>query len=464
LFGGTGSALGRRFLYGLSRVMIAAVVFATTLLVAGVLVKKAGEGRVAPGVAVCGRDVSGMSEEELARAVETLVPETVTELRCRFLPELREETEARVSAFEREKNTEDISMVVQGNELCLTVRVPVFRVDTEATVEAVRKASGEATVWEWLYGRMTGQAFRERSVPAVLAWDEDCFGECVAVLRKAVERGVKEAAVAWENGRIRVTESERGFRLNTERLRKDMEDVLTKAVEQLQKGPMEAQVLRFYVGCMVESPRLSTGQAEKCNTVIGEFVTSYSGAGGGRVQNIEAGAQKLHAKVILPGEEFSAAAALMPFTEANGYASGGTYIDGQLGESIGGGVCQLSTTLYNALLQTKLRITMRYPHSLPVGYVPLGLDAAIAGDYKDLRFVNNTEAPVLLLCESEKENVKVTVYGSEEARREEVTLKSVVTEQTEENVTVEVYRTEKGGTGETVRERVSRDRYKYKEK
>lgn len=460
LFGGTGSALGRRFLYGLSRVMIAAVVFATTLLVAGVLVKKAGEGRVAPGVAVCGRDVSGMSEEELARAVETLVPETVTELRCRFLPELREETEARVISFERGKNTEDMSMAIQGNELCLTVRLPMFRVDRSATVEAVRKASREVKAWEWLYGRMTGQAFRERSVQAVFAWDGDCFADGVAELQKAVEREAKEATIAWENGKIRVTESERGFRLNTEQLQKDMVDVIAEAVEQLKTGPMEALVLRFYVGCRVESPRLSAEQAKTCDTVIGAFATSYSGAGGGRVQNIENGAQKLHGKVILPGEEFSAAAALMPFTETNGYASGGTYIDGQLSESIGGGVCQLSTTLYNALLQTKLNITMRYPHSLPVGYVPLGLDAAIAGDYKDLRFVNNTETPVLLLCKTTKENVKVTVYGPEEARREAVTLESVVTEKTEEGVTVEVYRTEKGEKGETVREKVSRDRYK----
>lgn len=454
------------------------VTVALALAVAGVVVKKGNEGRVAPGVVLCGKDVSGMTREELERTVSEFVPETVTELRCRFLPEMRREIEARVRAFSDEEyrmegkvsegdgrhGRAELSMEVSGNELCLTTGAPMFRVDTEATVEAVMNASGEATVWEWLYGALTGQAVRKRSVDDVFLWDEACFGAGVEVLREIVERESQEATVHWEGGKIKVTESRRGYRLDGERLQTEVERVKAESVKYLQKGPAEVLVLRFYVGCTVSVPELSTEQAKACNTVIGEFVTSYAGAGAGRAQNIKAGAEKLHDKVILPGEEFSVAAALMPFTEANGYASGGTYIDGQLGESVGGGVCQLSTTLYNALLYTKLDITMRYPHSLPVGYIPLGRDAAIAGDYKDLRFVNNTEAPVLLLCEADGKTVKVTLYGTEEVKREAVTFESVVTEQTEEDIsgkiTVEVYRTEKGEEGKEVREKVSRDRYK----
>jgi len=429
-------------------------------------------------VVLCGRDVSGMTREELTVAVEALVPETVTELRCRFLPEMREEIEVRVeeihkvrdrtnpaageavwSGTSREAAAES-SLTVRGNELCLVIRTPMFWVDVEAAVEAVFEASEEANAWEWLYQAVTGQAFRERGVETEFIWDAASFRACVNTLQKMTERDRKEATVAWKDGKIKVTESCRGFRLDTGRLQADAEGVLAESVERLKRGPVETLALRFYVGGTVLMPMLSTEQVKQCNTEIGEFVTSYTGAGGGRAQNIEAGARKLHARVVLPGEEFSVATALMPFTEANGYASGGTYIDGQLSESIGGGVCQLSTTLYNALLQTKLDITMRYPHSIPVGYVELGRDAAIAGDYKDLRFVNNTKAPVILLCEGAEEKVTVTLYGTEEAKRGEVTFESVVTEQEEDSVTVEVYRVEKGEKGKEVRERVSRDRYK----
>lgn len=417
--------------------------------VTGSVKEKMGEDRVAPGVTLCGRDVSGMTEEELLHVVtEDLLPETVTELRCRFLPEMREEVE------------NFTNLTIQGEELCLAVRIPLFRVCVEETVEAVAEASRDVKVWERLYEAVTGHPFRERQVTAVLVWEEDAFRSCAELLCKAVERERKEASVVWKDGTVEVTESRRGYRLDTEKLWEEAERVTSEATKRLQEHPTEGLVLRFYVSGTALMPRLSTEQAEKCNTVIGEYTTSYIGAGGGRVQNIKSGAEKLHGKVILPGEEFSVAAVLMPFTEENGYASGGTYIDGQLSESIGGGVCQLSTTLYNSLLQTKLEITMRYPHSMPVGYVPLGRDAAIAGDYKDLRFVNNTKAPVVMLCEGAEEKVKVTLYGPEEAKRGKVTFESVVTEQEEDSVIVEVYRVEKGEKGKEVRERVSRDRYK----
>ncbi|MBQ3027658.1 MAG: VanW family protein [Lachnospiraceae bacterium] len=417
--------------------------------VTGFVKEKMGEDRVAPGVTLCGRDVSGMTEEELLHVVtEELLPETVTELRCRFLPEMRETVE------------NFTNLTIQGEELCLAVRIPLFRVCVEETVGAVAEASRDVKVWERLYEAVTGHPFRERQVTAVLVWEEDAFRSCAELLCKAVERERKEASVVWKDGTIKVTESRRGYRLNTENLWEEAERVASEARERLQEHPTEGLVLRFYVSGTALMPRLSKEQAEKCNTVIGEFTTFYAGAGGGRVQNIKSGAEKLHGKVILPGEEFSVAAVLMPFTEENGYASGGTYIDGQLSESIGGGVCQLSTTLYNALLQTKLEIAMRYPHSMPVGYVPLGRDAAIAGDYKDLRFVNNMKAPVILLCEGAEEKVKVTLYGPEEAKRGKVTFESVVTEQEEDSVIVEVYRVEKGEKGKEVRERVSRDRYK----
>ena len=423
------------------------------VLAAGFVIKKTGENRIAPGVVLCGRDVSRLTEEELLRVVtEDLLPETVTEFRCRFLPEMREETERRVTEY----------LTVQEGELCLTTRAPMFRVCVEETKAAVREASRDVTAWEWLYGAVAGRPFRERRVTAEFVWEEDAFRSCVETLQSVTERNRKEAGVEWKNGGVKVTESQRGYRLNTENLWKEAERVVKEVSDRLNAGPVEGLVLRFYVSGTALMPRLSTEQAEKCDTVIGEFTTFYTGAGGGRVQNIEAGAEKLHGKVILPGEEFSVASVLMPFTEENGYASGGTYIDGQLSESIGGGVCQLSSTLYNALLQTKLNITMRYPHSMPVGYVLPGRDAAIAGDYKDLRFVNNTKAPVVLLCETKGETVTVTLYGTKEAKRGEVSFESVVTEKTEESVTVEVYRTEKGEKGKRVREKVSRDRYKEK--
>lgn len=443
--------LKRIVTYGLCAVL--------TLLIglhgAGFLVKKANKDRIAPGITVWGKEVSGLTVEEARGVVRTLLPEVLVEIHCRFLPEMQKEIETGAM--------NDIQLSVRDKELCLTGNESPVRVLEADTLAAVIERSSEVKLWEWLYAKVTGRAFQTRQVRASFVWDEAYFRGLVEECGTLVERDYKDATVSPENGTIKVAESERGFRIEREEVWKEAERVAKETVARLQEAPVDGMVLRFYLDGTVLMPRVTTSHAKNCDTVIGEFYTAYAGAGTGRAQNIAAGAEKLHGKVILPGETFSVAAVLQPFTEANGYAAGGTYIEGQLSESIGGGVCQLSTTLYNALLQTTLPITERHPHSMPVGYVPLGRDAAIAGDYKDLKFKNTSEVPVLLLCEITGKEVKVTLYGGAEAERGNVRLESVTVEETNESVTVEVYREETGENGVVRKERVSSDTYRYRE-
>ena len=437
------------------------MVLAFCVTVAGGVVKGLNRGRIAPGVVLCGQDMSGMTVDEAEAALKEMLPEFVTEVRCHFLPEMRGEIEEKVK--EVNQTSSGIRLSVQEKDLILTSTVPPLRFVAADTLAAVTAKSNEVKVWEWLYAEVTGQPLQIRQAEPILVWEEERFGEWICVLENLTEQNAVEATVEWSNGKIQVSESRRGFRLETEALWEEAKQVEGEVTEYLKAGRAEGMVLRFYVNGTARMPSLSTAQANKCNTVIGTFRTSYAGAGIGRAQNITAGAKHLHANVILPGDTFSVAEALMPFTEENGYATGGTYIDGQLSESIGGGVCQLSTTVYNALLQTRLEIVERYPHSMPVGYIPPGQDAAIAGDYKDLKFRNATKSPVVLLCETTGTEVTVTLYGSEDAMRDEVIVESVVTEETGEQVTAEVYRTEKGENGVIVREKVSRDTYRVRE-
>ena len=430
-------------------------VLAVILLATGLIIQWRNKGRIAPGITVCGRDVSGMTVEEVRDVLTEILPEFMTEIRCGILPEHNVVVQA---------DTEnEVNLSVQGMELVLRTSLPPVRILEEETLCAVLTESNKAKVWEWLYKALTGSCFCIRQAEPVVVWEDKMFGEWLAVLAKAVEQDCVDAEVSLKKGKLKVRSGKNGVLLNREKAWVDAEQLMAEVAERLKAGPIEEMVLRLLVEGKTTIPKLSTGQAKACNTIIGEFTTGFAGAGEGRRQNIKAGAKHLHGRVILPGEEFSVAAALMPFTEVNGYAAGGTYIGGQLAESMGGGVCQLSTTLYNALLQTKLEITERYPHSLPVGYVPLGQDAAIAGDYKDLKFKNTTESPVVVSCEIEGETVHILIYGTEAVKREAVSFETVLTEETEENVTVEVYRTEVGEDGEPVRERVSVDRYRVKE-
>lgn len=132
--------------------------------------------------------------------------------------------------------------------------------------------------------------------------------------------------------------------------------------------------------------------------VIGSFRTSLAGHNAtGRVQNILLASQKLNGKVLLPGEELSFNSVLGDSNDpAGGWQLATVIVGKKFEEGYGGGICQVSSTLYNSVLRAGLTVKERYTHSLPVGYVPPGQDATVSYPELDFRFVNSTRAPVRL--------------------------------------------------------------------
>lgn len=154
---------------------------------------------------------------------------------------------------------------------------------------------------------------------------------------------------------------------------------------------------------------------KKVTDVLGTFST-YFGTNGNynRNMNMRNGMNLINGTVVYPGETFSANAMLEPWTEDNGWYNAGTYVNGRVEDSLGGGICQVSSTLYNAVLLAELDVVERYPHSMNVDYVELAADAALAGTWKDLKFANNTDVPVYVEGIYDTEGkLTFTIYGDE---------------------------------------------------
>ena len=100
--------------------------------------------------------------------------------------------------------------------------------------------------------------------------------------------------------------------------------------------------------------------------------------------------------VVQPGQEFSFSNAFGPRTAANGYVKGPMFVGTQTVLGTGGGICQVSSTAYAAMLQGGIQATERHPHSKPVTYLPAGMDATIASGQKDLKFVNTYGYPIII--------------------------------------------------------------------
>ncbi len=160
-------------------------------------------------------------------------------------------------------------------------------------------------------------------------------------------------------------------------------------------------------------PRGSEEELSKLTSVLGTFQTNFGSSAAGRAQNVRNACNKINGTILYPGEEFSTYEKISPFTQENGYGIAGAYENGQVVESVGGGVCQVATTLYNAVIRAELDVTMRYNHSMMVSYVPPSDDAAIAGTYKDFRFKNNMDTPVYIEGTSDGGILTFKVYGVE---------------------------------------------------
>lgn len=170
----------------------------------------------------------------------------------------------------------------------------------------------------------------------------------------------------------------------------------------------------------------STEELRRVTDILGTGSTSYTPADDkNRDTNIRLAVEHINGTLLYPGEEFSANQVIGPQTAETGFKLGGTYSSGGVIQTYGGGVCQVTTTLYNAVLTAELEVTERHNHSYLVHYADPAFDAAIADDTMDLRFVNSLDTPVYIEGNVDSEGTIVfRIYGEETrdpARRIEFT-------------------------------------------
>ena len=163
----------------------------------------------------------------------------------------------------------------------------------------------------------------------------------------------------------------------------------------------------------VVEPEGTAEELSKVKDLLGSFSTDFSDSSAGRVANVKNAVSKIDGTVLYPGEEFSVYEAIAPLDASGGYELAGAYENGTTVESYGGGVCQVSTTLYNAVIRAELDITERYAHSMLVTYVQPSMDAAIASNLKDLKFKNNTDAPIYIEGYTAGKVVYFNIFGHE---------------------------------------------------
>lgn len=169
----------------------------------------------------------------------------------------------------------------------------------------------------------------------------------------------------------------------------------------------------YTIPLKITYPKVTTKQigSEAFPDLLSQFTTSFTSSGANRATNVRLAAGKINGTVLMPGETFSYNQVVGKRTRAAGFREGTAYFNGQVVQEVGGGICQVSSTLYDAVLYANLEIVERYNHGFNPGYVKAGLDATVSWGGPDFKFKNNRNYPIRIVCDSSGKKLRIYIYG-----------------------------------------------------
>jgi vancomycin resistance protein YoaR len=181
--------------------------------------------------------------------------------------------------------------------------------------------------------------------------------------------------------------------------------------------PLKPIPVKLSIPLREVAPTVTAGHLGAINTLLATYSTGLGGSSHNRRHNIRVACTAIDGTVLMPGEVFSYNQIVGPRTERAGFRTAPVIIHGELVPGTGGGICQVSTTLYNVALLGDLKIVRRSHHQFPVHYVPPGRDATVAYGSLDLRFANSLPGPVALDVKTVGSRVVVHLFGTAACKR-----------------------------------------------
>ena len=338
------------------------------------------EGKIANQVYVDGVDVSGMTKGEASESLETHLKD-VGRARVNIESSQGDYT-SKLSEFGIKPLDTDVEQMVEEAYNLGRKGLPITR------YFRLRKAKKKG------YNFQVAYSIDANKADGVFSAMEESLGNAPV-----------NASLMVVNGEVKIHPGKEGYAVKR--------DESVEALNELIGADWDKEDLTLSVETETSEPEITEKLLGECTDVLGSYKTYCGVDNSGRVQNVKNGAALMDGTILMPGEEFSGDAAMRPYTEENGFTNAGSYESGEIVETMGGGICQVSSTLYNAVLYAELEVTERCNHSMLVDYVEPSRDAAIADDIKDFKFRNSTAYPIIISAGVENGYCYFTIYGKE---------------------------------------------------
>ncbi|TEB17629.1 Vancomycin B-type resistance protein VanW [Pelotomaculum sp. FP] len=390
------SAKSDRILYGL----IIAAVFILPLVLFGSGFFRSATERVLPGVEVLGVQLGGLTKAE-----------GVT----------------RLGEVEKTLRASRVVLRYQDRTWNLLLNEVGFNLNEEAVMDAALQAGRSGSLYKrWQEKKQfqkTGLA-----LSPVFEYDREKLSSQVGELAdEIIVEPVDATFRVNSNDTVSIVPAKDGIGVDLDRLEKDINNFLGAGLKQ------EVNLTLIPV-----APSRSTDFVEsmKVDGLLSRYTTAFDPSKTSRSYNVSVAAQAFDELLIMPGHEVSFNKVVGPRSTEAGYKNAPVIVNNEFVDGPGGGVCQVSTTLYNCILLANLDIIERSSHSLPVSYVPIGRDATVVYDAIDMKFRNNTDSYLYIKSYVSGGQLTIKIYGNTKFKRD-VTVNSWIIREIEPQVIYE---------------------------
>lgn len=328
---------------------------------------------------------------------------------------------------------EKMEPVIQNSSIALKFREKVWHLsyrDVKFQYEysdAVTKAyyiGHKGSVPKRLADVISTQINRE-DIKLNYSYDEQYISSMLEDISKEIGQEPKDATILLQNQGFVINDEAEGRKLDINK----SYDLIKSQIENVDTGDVDLVV-------EIIQPEIKRSDLENIKDKLGEYSTKFNAADVDRTHNIKIATSSASNVLIKPGEVYSINKIVGPRLAKNGYREAKVIVNNELVPGIGGGVCQVSSTLYNAALLSNMKIVERRNHALPSSYIAKGRDATISENYIDLKFENTTKYPIYVYGEVKGNWVKFIIYGRNENPGRTVKIKTEVVKETKPQITI----------------------------
>ncbi|SHJ90403.1 VanW family protein [Tepidibacter formicigenes] len=296
---------------------------------------------------------------------------------------------------------QNINLVHNNQKFTLNLNEIDFKFKVDEAVDKAYDVGRNGNFFMNIKKILTLKNGKQEFIELEKQYDEEKLDDFLASIENRINKEPKNATIQVKGKTINITKEENGYAVDIKNLK---ETILT----QIEKNDyQDISIIVKEIHAQIKYEYLS-----KIDTLLGEYSTRFNVSNKNRTENVKLASQKVNGILLNPGEEFSFNDSTGKRGLSQGFKMAPVIIQGQLKEGVAGGVCQVSSTLYNAALYSGVTITDRRNHTIPSSYVDKGRDATVSYGSIDFKFKNNYQNPIYIESIVSGNNMISRIYGN----------------------------------------------------